>query len=88
MKDALSLLKVGGRLAVITFHSLEDRIIKNVFKEVTNIADVVKGMPNIPEEYLPNYRLVTNKAIEPSKEELENNNRARSSKLRIIERIK
>ena len=45
-------------------------------------------MPNIPEEYLPNYRLVVNKAISPSKEELENNPRARSAKLRVIEKIK
>jgi 16S rRNA (cytosine1402-N4)-methyltransferase len=45
-------------------------------------------MPNIPEEYLPDFKLAVNKAIEPSKEELENNPRARSAKLRVIERIK
>ena len=45
-------------------------------------------MPNIPEEYLPDYRLVVNKAIEATKEELEKNKRARSAKLRVIERIK
>ena len=88
MHDSLSLLKVGGRIAVITFHSLEDRIIKNIFKEVTEIDPKVKGLPNIPDEYLPDFKLVNNKAIVPSDEELERNNRSRSSKLRIIERIK
>lgn len=88
LKDALSMLKVGGRLAVITFHSLEDRITKTVFKEQTMIDPKVKGLPHVPDEFLPNYRLVTNKAIEPSTEELEINKRARSSKLRVIERIK
>ena len=88
MKDALSMLKVNGILSVITFHSLEDRIIKNIFKEVTEIDPVVKGLPNIPTSYLPDYELVSNKAILPSKEELEMNNRSRSSKLRVIKRIK
>ena len=88
MRDALSMLKVGGILSVITFHSLEDRIVKNVFKEVTEIDPIVKGLPNIPEEYLPNYELVNNKAITPSDEELEVNNRSRSSKLRIVRRIR
>ena len=88
MRDSLSILKVGGILSVITFHSLEDRIVKNVFKEVTSIDPVVKGMPNIPESYLPDYELVNNKAIIPSDKELEENNRSRSSKLRSIRRIK
>ena len=86
--QALSLIKVGGRVAVITFHSLEDRIVKNVFKEKCAIDDKVRGLPNIPDEYLPDFKLVTNKAIVPSSEELEKNPRARSSKLRVIERIK
>ncbi len=87
MKDALSMLKKGGRLSVITFHSLEDRIVKNVFKEYTEVDSVVKGLPVIPEEFRKDYVLVNRKAIEPSMEELEHNNRARSAKLRIIERI-
>ena len=88
LKDALSILNVGGRICVITFHSLEDRIVKNVFKEYTEIDPKVKGLPNIPEEYLPDYRLINKNVIVPTDEELENNNRSRSAKLRIIERIK
>lgn len=88
MRDAASMLKVGGILSVITFHSLEDRIVKNVFKNLTEINPVVKGMPNIPLEYLPDYELVNHKAITPSDTELEENNRSRSSKLRVIKRIK
>ena len=88
IEQALSLVKVGGRVAVITFHSLEDRIIKQIFKEKCMIDDKVKGLPNIPDEYLPDFKLVVNKAILPSEEELANNNRARSAKLRVIERIK
>ncbi len=88
LEQALELLSVGGRVCVITFHSLEDRIVKNFFKEKCEIDKKVKGMPNIPLEYLPDFRLVSNKAIVPSDEELDNNPRARSSKLRVIERIK
>lgn len=88
LRDAASILEVGGRLSVITFHSLEDRIVKNLFKELTDIDTKVKGLPNIPEAYLPEYRLITTKAISPSQEELEMNNRSRSSKLRVIERIR
>ncbi len=88
LTDALSMLKVGGRIVVITFHSLEDRIVKRIFNEYTMIDPNLKGLPNIPLDLLPDYRLVNNKAIEPSKKELEENNRSRSSKLRVIERIK
>lgn len=88
LEQALSLIKVGGRVAVITFHSLEDRIVKLYFKGKCKVDDKVKGLPNIPEEYLPDFKLVVNKAILPSNEELEKNSRARSAKLRVIERIK
>ena len=88
LSQALELLRVGGRVAVITFHSLEDRLVKNYFKEKTKVDDKVKGMPNIPDEYLPDFKLVVNKAIIPSEEEIENNPRARSSKRRVIERIR
>lgn len=88
INQALDMLNVGGRVAVITFHSLEDRLVKNIFKEKCAIDPKLKGMPNIPSEYLPDFELVVNKAISPSEEEIENNPRARSAKLRVIERIK
>ena len=88
LNQALSMLNVGGRIAVITFHSLEDRLVKNIFKNKCLVDPKLQGMPNIPSEYLPDFKLVANKAIEPTEEELINNPRARSSKLRVIERIK
>lgn len=88
LKQALKMLKVGGRVEVITFHSLEDKIVKKYFKEVCAIDDKIKGLPNIATEYLPDFKLVVNKAITPKDKELKENNRARSAKLRIIERIK
>lgn len=86
LRDALELLNINGRICVITFHSLEDKICKNIFKSETEIDKNLKNIPVIPDEYLPNYRII--KTIEPSKEEIEKNNRSRSAKLRIIERIK
>ena len=86
--QAMDMLRIGGRIAVITFHSLEDRIVKNLFKEKTMVDSKLKGMPNIPPEYLPDFKLVESKAIVAGSEELENNPRARSAKLRVIERIK
>ena len=88
LKNALSLLNVGGRMVVITFHSLEDRIVKQVFKEVSSVDPVVASLPVIPDAYQPDFKLITDKVILPSKEELEENNRSHSSKLRVIERIK
>lgn len=88
LEQVLEMLNVGGRVEVITFHSLEDKIVKKYFKEVCSIDDKIKGLPNIPKEYLPDFKLVVNKAIIPTDKELENNNRARSAKLRIIERVK
>lgn len=88
IENALSMLNIGGRVVVITFHSLEDRIVKDVFKKYTNVPEIVKGLPNIPKEYLPDFIIVNKKPITPTDNELSENNRSRSSKLRIIERIK
>ena len=88
LKDALEILNIGGRIAVITFHSLEDRICKSIFKEVTKENPVIKGMPNIPIEMLPDFKLITNKPILPSDLEIKNNSRSKSAKLRVIEKIK
>ena len=88
LTQAVDLLKPTGRIAVITFHSLEDRIVKKYFKKISEIDPKIKGLPNIPLDYLPDFKLVYTKAIVPQTEELEKNSRARSAKLRVIERIK
>ena len=88
LQDALSILAIDGHISVITFHSLEDRIVKNKFKEVTEVDPVLKGLPDVPKEKLPDFELVSKKAIAPTTEELEENPRARSAKLRVIKRIK
>lgn len=88
LEAACSLLKVGGRLEVITFHSLEDKIVKKFFKEKCDVPETVRGLPNVPDSYLPDFKLVYRKAIKPSSDEIERNSRSRSSKLRIIEKIK
>ncbi len=88
LEDALSMVSLGGRVAVITFHSKEDRIVKQKFKEITEIDAKVKGLPEIPLSYQPYFRLVYQKGIKASKEELEKNRRSRSAILRVVEKIK
>lgn len=88
LQQALDLIDVEGRVSVITFHSLEDRLCKTLFKEKSSLPDLPPGLPVIPEHLKPDFKLVTRKPILPSDEELEENNRSRSAKLRIIERIK
>jgi 16S rRNA (cytosine1402-N4)-methyltransferase len=87
LPDAISMLKQGGRICVITFHSLEDRIVKNVFKKYSEVSEPFKGEPNIPDEYKAKIKIINKKPIIPSEEELKDNNRSHSAKLRIIERI-
>ena len=89
LEQALELLKVGGRISVITFQSLEDRLVKTMFHEKVSLADELPpGLPVIPPEMQPKFKLINKKPILPSQEELANNHRAHSAKLRIIERIK
>lgn len=88
LEQALDLLKVGGRISVITFQSLEDRLVKTMFREKTSLQDVPAGLPIVPEEMQPSFKLVNKKPIQPSEEELAHNHRAHSAHLRIIERIK
>lgn len=85
--DAIDVLKVGGRISVITFHSLEDRLTKTIFKEASSLPDLPPGFPVIPDEYKPTLKLITRKPILPSEEELLENNRSRSAKLRVAEKI-
>jgi 16S rRNA (cytosine1402-N4)-methyltransferase len=86
LQDAMDLLNPGGRICVITFHSLEDRICKSAFKKASETPDLPHGLPMIPEEYMPLMKLITRKPILPNEEEVLENNRARSAKLRIAER--
>lgn len=88
LEQAIDLLSVGGRISVITFHSLEDRICKVTLKKASETPPLPPGLPIIPEEYQPKLKLITRKPILPSEEELEFNNRARSAKLRIAEKVK
>ena len=89
LEQALELLNVGGRISVITFQSLEDRLVKTMFHEKVSLADELPpGLPVIPPEMQPKFKLIKKKPILPSQEELANNHRAHSAKLRIIERIK
>jgi 16S rRNA (cytosine1402-N4)-methyltransferase len=84
LKNAIDLLNVGGRLAVITFHSLEDRIVKKLFKDLSTIT-IPKGLAILVDE-IPAIKLINRKVITADEKELENNNRAHSAKLRVIEK--
>ncbi|WP_251547029.1 16S rRNA (cytosine(1402)-N(4))-methyltransferase RsmH [Limosilactobacillus caecicola] len=88
LEQALDLLEVGGRISVITFQSLEDRLVKTMFREKTTLQDVPAGLPVVPVEMQPDFKLVNKKPIEPTQAELTHNHRAHSAHLRIIERIK
>lgn len=88
LEQALELTKVGGRVSVISFHSLEDRIVKTMFKQASTVEAPLLNLPILPsEEEKAPFKLVNRKPILPSKEELEQNSRAQSAKLRVIERI-
>lgn len=87
LEGSLKLLKVGGRLGAISFHSLEDRLVKQMFRELSSVPETPPNMPIIPIDLQPEYKIITRKPILAESEELEANNRARSAKLRVIERI-
>ena len=87
LPQVIDLLKPEGRCAIITFHSLEDRIVKQYFKTQSEVNELVKGLPKIPLEYKPKIKLITKKPLTASKEELQENSRSKSAKLRVIERI-
>ena len=89
LKDALDLLHVGGRLCVISFQSLEDRIVKETFASYSKPKQIDKRIPILPQDMEEvSYRLINRKPILANEEELSENNRSHSAKLRIIERIR
>lgn len=89
LEQGLKILAVHGRIVVITFHSLEDRITKNAFGEVSKVEGSRKNVFALPSEKdQPSYRLVNNKIITPSEDELARNPRSHSAKMRVVERTK
>ena len=86
LSDAFDLLNVGGRLVVITFHSLEDKIVSNVFKKLCSDDESTKRLPFVPEELKAKAKMIVK--LTPSEDEINENNRSRSSKLRVIERVR
>lgn len=88
VEQAIECLKVGGRISVITFHSLEDRLCKQIFQEFEKGPDVPRGLPVIPEAYTPKLKRVNRKPITATDDDLNENNRARSAKLRVAEILK
>lgn len=87
LNDALEIVNVKGRVAVITFHSLEDKICKYTFQQVTQLPPLPQGMPVIPDYLKPRFQKITKKPIVASEKEMEDNHRSHSAKLRIVERI-
>lgn len=88
INGAIEIARVGGRIVVITFHSLEDRICKSVFKDASTGPELPRNLPVIPEGYEPVLKLITRKPIVPSDDEVDANKRSRSAKLRIAEKQK
>lgn len=87
IQQAMNLLALDGRISVITFHSLEDRLTKQLFKEASTV-EVPKGLPFIPEDMQPKMEVVNRKPILPNQEELEANTRAHSAKLRVARKVR
>ncbi|MHC5249585.1 16S rRNA (cytosine(1402)-N(4))-methyltransferase RsmH [Enterococcus sp. LJL90] len=86
LEQAIALLRPAGRISAISFHSLEDRIVKTMFKEYSSLPDLPPGLPMVPDELQPELKVITRKPILPSAEELAENNRSRSAKLRVAEK--
>lgn len=84
LKESLEIIKPGGRICVITFHSLEDKICKKIFNESSSLPPELKKLPIVPKEYEPKYKLIA--SISPTDTEINQNKRSRSSHLRVIER--
>ena len=88
LNDALSMLNIGGRVSVITFQSLEDKIAKYTFNEITSMPEIPKNIAVIPDNMQPRFKKVTRKPITATEAELQENYRSHSAKLRVGERVK
>jgi len=87
IEQAIRLINVEGRISVITFHSLEDRIVKQLFKEYSTVEEPPKNLPVLPSEIQrAPLKLINRKVILPTKQEIEQNKRSRSAKLRIVKK--
>ena len=85
LEQAIEIVGIGGRISVITFHSLEDRICKQIFNSYAKSKDIPKNLPIMPGESLSKLKIITRKPIYPSDIELEENNRSRGAKLRVAQ---
>lgn len=85
--DGVDKLNIGGRMDIITFHSLEDRIVKNTYKKLEHPCTCPKEFPVCICHKVPKVKILTRKPMEATEEELEFNPRSRSAKLRIVEKI-
>ncbi|HLQ95379.1 MAG TPA: 16S rRNA (cytosine(1402)-N(4))-methyltransferase RsmH [Pseudogracilibacillus sp.] len=88
LQQAAEMVKIDGKVAVITFHSLEDRICKQSFKKWSTEKQAPRGLPVLPEEFKAPFQLAPKKPIVPKEKEIEHNRRARSAKLRVVQKIK
>lgn len=88
LQQAARIVNVNGRVAVITFHSLEDRLCKRAFQKWSTQKEVPRGMPIIPEGFDAPFKRITRRPIVPSDDEVERNRRSRSAKLRVVEKVK
>lgn len=88
LPQVIEMLNPGGRICIITFHSLEDRIVKHIFRKYAEVNELVKGLPTIPQEYQPLLKIINKKPILPLEDEINENSRSKSAKLRVGERIK
>ena len=87
LNDSLDILKIGGRLCVISFHSLEDRMVKRFFRNHSRLDPNLSKLPNLSPEHLTDCKIVARR-IKPSEEEINSNPRARSAVLRVVEKVK
>lgn len=87
LEQSLEILGVGGRMAVISYHSLEDRIVKNFFKKESKYCICPPNIPECDCGHFPKLKIITKKPVSPSQSEIEANKRSRSAKLRVVERI-